>query len=122
MQLMAELSGEQGSSADLLRRLEQAESKTAALEAKVQVLIRHGCFVALSDHRQTDCRSKPRAHGYYSVMCGLTIESGSKGRQHEHVAAACRRRREANGSSHIWWGTCSGHAKRLLWLPSRPLH
>eukprot|EP00891_Asterochloris_glomerata_P009568 jgi/Astpho2/9568/fgenesh1_pg.00146_%23_22_t len=36
MQLMAELSGEQGSSADLLRRLEQAESKAAALEAKVQ--------------------------------------------------------------------------------------
>ena len=41
MQLMAELSGEQGSSADLLRRLEQAESKAAALEAKVQVLAAH---------------------------------------------------------------------------------
>ena len=63
MQLMAELSGEQGSSADLLRRLEQAESKAAALEAKVQVLIRHGCcFVLLSDNRQTAYRSKRRPH------------------------------------------------------------
>ena len=47
MQLMAELSGEQGSSADLLRRLEQAESRAAALEAKVQVPADHHAWLLL---------------------------------------------------------------------------
>lgn len=125
MQLMAELSGEQGSSADLLRRLEQAESKAAALEAKVQVLAAcHAWLLLCLAVRQSTYGLQKQAEEPGLLHCrvwGLIPESASTGRQYGHLAAACRRPRGANGSSHIWWGTCSGHAKRLLWLPSRPL-
>ena len=75
MQLMAELSGEQGSSADLLRRLEQAESRAAALEAKVQVLSTHCVWLLLCLCCQTTDRGLAEAN---LVVCGLIIESASK--------------------------------------------